>query len=518
MIKLNLKQSIFSGALIIGCASLISRILGLVRDRLFAHQFGASQTLDAYYAAFRIPDLIFNLLVLGALSSAFVPVFIYYLNKNKSDAWRIVNSILNLTSLALVFVCVLLFIFIPRLIFLVAPGFSAELNDLTLQLTRVMLISPIFFGISNVFSGVLNSFKRFLAYAFAPVFYNIGIILGAVFLAPDYGVYGLAGGVVLGSFLHLLIQLPAFLRTGFKYRPIINLSHPGVRKIGRLMLPRTMGLAMTQVNLWVVTVIASLESAGSISIFNFANNLQSLPVGVFGVALSISCFPYLAEAFSQNDKVKFRDHFSDTFNKILFFVIPASMLILVERAQVVRLVLGTGKFDWQDTYLTAQSLGFFAIGIFAQALIPLVARAFYAVHDTKTPVIISIASVLINIGASLILVRFLGVMGLALSFSIAAFFNILLLLVMLRWKIGNLNDRAIVFSSFKIVLLSVVMAGVSYLILRVMSYQVDMRTGWGIFAQAGVAALIGVIVYIGLAQLFRLKEIEGIKKVLGMRR
>ncbi|MFH2105199.1 MAG: murein biosynthesis integral membrane protein MurJ, partial [Parcubacteria group bacterium] len=373
-------------------------------------------------------------------------------------------------------------------------------------------------GISNVFSGVLNSFKRFLAYSFAPVFYNIGIILGAIFLVPSYGIYGLAGGVVLGSFFHMLIQLPAFLRTGFKYRPVVSFKHPGVRKIGRLMLPRTLGLAMTQINLWVVTMIASLQSEGSISIFNFANNLQSFPVGIFGVALSISCFPYLAEAFSQNDKVKFRDHFSDAFNKILFFVIPASMLLLVARAQIVRLVLGTGRFDWEDTYLTAQSLGYFAIGIFAQALIPLVARAFYAVHDTKTPVIISITSVIVNIVASLILVRTLGVMGLALAFSLAAFVNILLLLIMLRWKIGNLNDRAIVTSGFKIVLLSVVMAGVAYLMLQVMSYQVDMRTGWGIFMQAGVAALTGGVVYIGLAQLFKLKEVEGIREVLGMKK
>ena len=518
MLKFKIKQSIVSGALIIGFASLISRGLGLVRDRLFAHQFGASEILDAYYAAFRIPDLVFNLLVLGALSSAFVPVFIFYLNQNKKDAWRITNSVLNITTLILVSVCVLVFIFIPRLIFLVAPGFSPELKDLTAQLTRIMLISPIFFGISNVFSGVLNSFKRFLAYAFAPVFYNIGIILGAIFLVPSYGVYGLAGGVVLGSFLHMLIQLPAFLHTGFKYRPLIYFKHPGVRKIGRLMLPRTIGLAMTQMNLWVVTVIASLESEGSISIFNMANNLQSLPVGIFGVALSISCFPYLAEAFSKNDKIKFRNHFSDTFNKIMFFVIPASMLLLVERAQVVRIVLGTGKFDWQDTYLTAQSLGFFAIGIFAQALIPLVARAFYAVHDTKTPVIISITSVIINVVASLVLVRSLGVMGLALAFSIAAFVNILLLLFMLRWKVGNLNDRRIVVSGFKIVLLSVVMAGVIYLMLQVMSYQVDMWSFWGIFVQAGVSALVGIAVYIGLAQLLKLKEIEGIKEVLGLRR
>lgn len=508
------KNTIFSGALIIGSASFLSRILGLLRDRIFASEFGASELLDSYYAAFRIPDLIFNLLILGALSSTFVPVFIEYLNKDKPEAYRIASSVLNLTIVVLLLICGLIFVFIPNLIFLIAPGFNEEQKELTSLLTRIMLISPIFFGISNVFSGVLNSFKRFLSYSLAPVLYNVGIILGALFFVPKFGIYGLAAGVVLGSFFHMLIQIPSFFLTGFKYNFTIDILHTGVRKIGKLMIPRTLGLAVAQINLWFIVVIASTLGGGSISIFNFANNLQSFPVGIFGISFAVSCFPYLAESYSQNNIEKFRNYFSKTFCKILFFVIPTSILLLFERAQIVRLILGTGEFDWEDTYLTAQSLGLFSIGVFAQALIPLVARSFYSIQDTKTPVVIGIISVVVNVAASLLLIKPLGIMGLALAFSISSFVNILLLLITLRLKVGDLNDNEILSCSIKIVLMSLIMGAVTYLTLNIVAPLVDMKTFWGVFTQAAAATIASILAYFGLAYIFKLKEIEGIREII----
>jgi putative peptidoglycan lipid II flippase len=257
-----------------------------------------------------------------------------------------------------------------------------------------------------------------------------------------------------------------------------------------------------------------MESEGSISVFNFANNLQSFPVGVFGLSFAISSFPFLAEAFSKNDALSFKNYFSQTFSKILFFIIPASMLLLIERAQIVRLILGTGKFDWEDTYLTAQSLGFFSIGLFAQALIPLVARAFYSIQDTKTPVIIGIISVVVNIIASLLLIKPLGIMGLAFAFSIASFVNILLLLVMLRLKVGDLNDSEILISTLKIIFISLVMGAVAYLALNIIAPLVNMRTFWGIFTQAAGTTAASILVYFGLAFVFKLKEIKGIREVI----
>ena len=348
-----------------------------------------------------------------------------------------------------------------------------------------MLISPIFFGISNIFSGILNSHKRFIAYSIAPVLYNIGIIIGALLFVPRWGIYGLTVGVVIGSILHMLVQLPAVYMSGFKYHFSIDIFHQGVKKILKLMIPRTLGLAVAQLNLWVITILASFTSEGGISIFNLSNNIQSLPIGIFGIAFAVSSFPYLAESFSKNNLNKFKDYFSKTFCKILFFVIPASILLLLERAQVVRLILGTGKFDWEDTYLTAQSLGYFSIGIFAQALIPLVARAFYSIQDTKTPVIISIISVLINIVASFILIEKMDILGLSMAFSISSFVNILLLLIFLRIKVGDLNDSNIFICCIKIVSLSFIMGGVVYIILNLVAPLVDMQTSGYFYSSAG---------------------------------
>ncbi len=508
------RATIISGAVIIGVASLLSRFLGLIRDRIFADQFGASSMLDSYYAAFRLPDLIFNLLVLGALSSAFVPIFIEYLNKDKKEANQIASTILNISVILLVAISGLLFLFIARLIFLIAPGFNQEQRELTSVLTRIMLISPIFFGISNVFSGILNSYKRFLAYSLAPIFYNIGIIFGALFFTKNFGIFGLAMGVVLGSILHMLIQIPAIISTGFKYSLRIGIYQQGVKKIVKLMIPRTIGLAVTQLNLWVITILASMASEGGISIFNLSNNLQSLPVGIFGIAFAVSSFPFLADAFSKNNISKFKEHFSKTFCKILFFVIPISIILLFERAQIVRLVFGTGNFDWEDTYLTAQSLGYFSIGVFAQALIPLLARAFYSIQDTKTPVIISIISVIANIIISLFLLAKMDILGLSLAFSISSFINILLLLVFLRIKVGDLNDSYIFMCSLKIVIMSLVMGSIIYLILNIVAPIVDMKTFLGIFIQASAAAFGGIFIYLLMAHLFRMSDIREIKNVL----
>jgi putative peptidoglycan lipid II flippase len=283
------------------------------------------------------------------------------------------------------------------------------------------------------------------------------------------------------------------------------------------MVPRTIGLAVTQANLWVITILASMTSEGGISIFNLSNNIQSLPIGIFGIAFAISSFPFLAEAYSKNNVKKYKDYFSSTFCKILFFVIPASILILLERAQIVRLILGAGKFDWEDTYLTAQSLGYFSIGIFAQALVPLVARAFYSIQDTKTPVIVSVISVLVNIVASLTLIRSMDILGLALAFSICSFINILLLLIFLRIKVGDLNDSKIFVCSIKIVAISLVMGGVVYILLNIVSSLVDMRTFWGIFIQASLATIGGIIVFISLAYLLKMKEVRDIKEIFGLR-
>ena len=287
-------KTITAAAIIIGSASLVSRLLGVLRDRVLAGEFGAGAELDMYYAAFRIPDLVFNLLVLGALSAGFIPVFSGYL-KNKKEAWELVNVATNALGIALLLLTALLLLITPLLMRMITPGFDSTQLEITSQLARIMFLSPLLLGISAIWGGVLQSLRQFFIYSLAPIVYNVGIIIGALYFVPSLGVYGLAWGVVLGAGLHMLIQLPPVLRLGYRYRPVIDFEHRGFRKIVAMMLPRTLGLLTSQLNFLVITIIGSTLAAGSIAIFNLANNLQSFPLGIFGISFAIAAFPTLSE-------------------------------------------------------------------------------------------------------------------------------------------------------------------------------------------------------------------------------
>ena len=272
-------KTITGAALLLGAASLASRFLGVLRDRVLAGEFGAGDTLDVYYAAFRIPDLVFNLLILGALSAGFIPIFTAALcgarekNEEPKEAWGIVNSAMNIMGVALVVLCGLFIILAPWIVPLITPGFGPEKMATTITMTQIMMLSPIFLGLSNILGSVLQSFKRFFIYSLAPIFYNIGIIVGALFFTKWWGIYGLAGGVVLGAVAHMLIQAPAAWQLGYRYRWIFDLANKKIRAIGKMMIPRTLGLAVSQINLVVMTIIASTLIPGSLAIFNLANNL-----------------------------------------------------------------------------------------------------------------------------------------------------------------------------------------------------------------------------------------------------
>ncbi|USN53856.1 MAG: murein biosynthesis integral membrane protein MurJ [Candidatus Nomurabacteria bacterium] len=509
----RIQTSLTGGALLIAAASLVSKVLGFVRDRLLAAQFGAGDTLDAYYAAFKLPDLIFNVLVLGALSAAFIPVFIERWQKcqteeEKQQAWHIANSVLNILLIILAVLSVLLILFAPWLVPFLAPGFPEEKMRLTVQLTQIMLGSILFFGVSNVFSGLLNAFRRFAAYAMAPIFYNVGIIVGITAFYSWWGIPGLAWGVVLGAALHMLVQIPAVFHTGYRYSTALDMRDPAVKKIMRLILPRTLGLAVNQLNNVVITIIGSTLAAGSVAIFNFANNLQSFPIGLVGVSLAVAAFPYFSEAFSQQDKEKFVTHFSITLRRIVFFIVPAAVLILLLRAHIVRVVLGAGEFDWEATYLTAQTLGYFAVSLVAQSLLPMLARSFYADQDTSTPVKIAVVSLLVNVALSIWLAPQHGILGLAAAFSVANVVNMLLLLAVLRVRHGNLDDERIIRSTINILLASAVMALVTWISLRAFLPGINNRTFIGIFLQGAIAGSIGILVYLGIAITFRFDEVH----------
>lgn len=519
-------SGIAAAAILVGVFSLFSRILGIFRDRILAGEFGAGEVLDAYYSAFRIPDLIYNLIILGALSAGFIPVFsalikkmrcnenfyFCYSSSENKEAWNLVSNLLNILIIVLAFFSILGLFLAPQLIKIIAPGFSPELKETAVTLSRIMFLSPIFLGISSLLGGVLQSFKNFLIFSLAPIFYNLGIIVGALFFVPIIGVSGLAWGVVLGAFMHMMIQFPSVMILGFRWKLLVNFKEYNLREIFKMMLPRTLSLATVQINLLVVTIIASTLASGSLAVFNFANNLQSFPIGIFGISFAVAAFPVLsAVAFN---KEKLISNFSYAFRQILFFIIPSTVLLITLRAQIIRVVLGTGEFSWRDTVLTIDTLGFFALGLFAQATIPLLTRVFYARYNSKTPFYIGIFIVVINIFLSLFFGKRMGVAGLALALSISSILNFMILWLWLYFEIGDLDQRKIIHSVFKFSVAGVV-AGFfiqlgKYLIWPV----IDMSKLWGVLAQGFFAGLLGLAVYVLLCYVMRSEEVLELLEVI----
>lgn len=516
MIKqfLNSKsKSITSAAVVISIASLTSRFLGVVRDRILAGEFGAGDTLDIYYAAFRVPDLIYNLVVLGALSAGFIPVFTSLLKKEESEkykdnkqAWELVSLVLNILIIFLVAVCATAIIFTKDLVPVITPGFSFEKMDLTVGLTRIMFLSPVFLAISGIFGGILQSFKRFLLFSLAPILYNVGIIVGAIFFVPIWGIYGLAWGVVLGAFLHMVIQVPTAYKLGYRYSLNLKIKNKNFKKILKMMLPRTLGLATVQVNLIVFTIIASLLATGSLAVFNLANNLQSFPIGIFGISFAIAAFPTLSLLASRGQKKQFIENLSNTTKQILFFIIPFSVLLIILRAQIVRIIFGTGEFDWTATVNTADTLGYFSISLFAQALFPLFARAFYAVQNTMIPFLSALISALVNFILSVLLAEKMGVAGMALAFSVSSVLNFCMLWVILRARLGYLNEFSVIKSAFKTTLATIAMAVTIQSFKFIVAPLVDMQTFLGILLQTMISAGAGAIAFILISLLLKSQE------------
>ncbi len=502
---------------LIAVLSVLSKLLGAVRQAVFAHQFGAGQEMDIYVAAFRIPDLLFNLLILGTLSVAFIPVFVEYLRRDEQEAEKIASTIFNL-ALLMMGGFVLLGIFLsPLLVKLVVPGFSIAAQEKTAILTRILLLSPLFFTLSSIVTSILHSHKRFFLAAVAPLVYNLAIIFGVVFLYPRLGLAGLAWGVVFGAFLHFLLQFSQAFRFGLRPFKYFALSHPGVKKIGKLFLPRIIGMDLGQISLLVAAIISSFQKPGSLSVFYFAYDLETVPLGIFAVSFAIAAFPTMSEYFSKKDIAGFKSFFSVTFVQILFLIIPISVWTLLLRAQIVRLILGAGQgthFSFEDTRLTAQALGYFVLSLFAQSLIPLLARSFYAFQNTVIPVIVGLVSAAVNIVLAVMLTRFAGPVIMALAFSIASLLNMLLLLWALHGRLGDLNDEFLIVRTAKISIASMLMGIATYATLYAVAPLVNMQTYLGILVQTVSALIVATLVYLASGLFIRLPESRGVILVL----
>lgn len=445
----------------------ISRVLGLGRDIAITYQFGTSAPLDAYLAAFRIPDLLFNLVAGGALASAFIPPFSRLLTVGDTHGmWRLATQVINLVFVVVATLCLLAAIFAEPLVrYSVGAGFAPEQQQLTAGLMRLMLITPAVFAVSGIVMGILNAQHEFLLPAAAPVMYNLSIIGGALLLAPRMGVYGLAIGVVIGACLHLLIQVPWLLRRKIEYTASLGLHDPGVQEVVRLVLPRTLGIAAVQFNFLVNVILASTLPEGSLAALNYAFLLILLPIGVIAQSIATVLFPMFSRLYHAEDMTGLHRAFSTGFRVTLFLTIPASIGLMLLPKPIIEILFQRGAFTAESTQMTALALQFFALGLFAHAGLETITRAFYAMHDTATPVRIGVASVVLNVVLSLVLLGPLRQGGLALANSIATTLEMLVLLYLLRPRLEGVDGALLV----KAVLKMVVGAGVMSLVIVLVS-------------------------------------------------
>ncbi|MEO6208126.1 MAG: murein biosynthesis integral membrane protein MurJ [Candidatus Limnocylindrales bacterium] len=427
-----------AGILVSG-AFLTSRVLGWVRVVVIGNAFGASAELDAFYAAFRIPDLIFQLVAAGALSSALIPILVELSATDAHDrAWRMVSTIVNLILIGLAVLGGIVFVAAPVLVrAAIAPGFGAESQALTVDLTRIMLLSATFLALGSVMTSILNAHSRFAASAVAPIVYNLAIIVGALVLAPSIGVTGLAVAVVIGALGHLAVQYIPVRAIGFRWLPVIDLSDPAARRALVLMAPRAIGLGASQITFVVVTALATTLEVGAVTAFTIAFTLLQIPIGVIGVPLGIVLFPSLSREIALGNREEFAGLLTRAMRAIVFVMIPVAALFAILRTEAVALLFG--RFGASAVDSTASTLLAFSVGLVAHALIAVLARAFYARQDTLTPVLAAIGAVVVNTTLAAVLLAPLGLPGIALAIAVAAWLEAATLLILLWRRVDGLG-------------------------------------------------------------------------------
>ena len=499
-----------AGLVVIGF--ILSRLLGLIREAVIGGIFGATSDYEAYAVALQVPDTIYYVIAGGAIGSAFIPVFTEYLSKGKKDeAWHIANAVTNLFFVILALVAALCAVFArPIVTSILAPGFAPEVQTLTIQLMQIMLLSPVIFGISGLQMGMLNAHQRFLLPALAPSMYNVGIILGAVVLAPvlDIGVFGLAWGVVLGAAMHMIVQWPGLKIIQMPYRLIFDTRHAGVREITRLMAPRVLGQAVVQVNFWVNKSLASNMLEGSVAAIQRAWYLLLLPQGVIAQSVATAVFPTFSAQVAQGKTDELKETLGQVLRAVLFLSIPATVGLVMLRLPIVRLMYERGAFTLTDSEAVAWALLFYGIGLVGHSLVEIITRTFYAMHDTRTPVGVGAAAMALNVALSLILIRVMGdpqmitrgaFAGLALANTLATTLEGIVLLLLIRPRVGGLGGRQTTVSLLKATGASIGMG----LALRALTPQIDQ---WGQIVGPIAAIAIGVSVFFGLAWLLRSDE------------
>lgn len=529
-------SGLHEAAFLLGAFALFSKILALVRDRILAHHFGAGSELDIYYAAFRLPDLIY-FSAASLLASAIVIPFIFDRVNRKEAARQFFNSLYTVFCAGMTAVSIIGFFLAPFLAPFVAPGFPAEAHEELTTLTRILLLSPFFLGLSGLFASITQAFNRFLVYALSPVFYNAGIIVGILFLYPVYGLSGLAWGVIVGSILHAAIQVPTMTRLGFFPRFTNAISLREMFEVFAVSLPRTAALSAQHITLLVLVASASLFEEGSITVFNFSMNLQMVPLSIIGVSYSVAAFPTLSRLHVLGESARFIEQVVVALRHIIFWSMPVTVLFIILRAQIVRAAFGTGQFGWTETRLTAAALAIFSLSIVAQSALLVIVRAYYASGKTRTPLLVALFSSILTIGSAFLLegwfkdfetfrffvenmLRVENVPGTALlmlplAFSFGAVVNTVALWFFFVRDFGA--SHSIMYRSLRqSFAASVVMGFVAYHLLQLLDDVFDINTFFGIVFQGFFAGLGGLCALVAI--LYLMKNEEFLQTVQTLRR
>lgn len=508
--------------LIVGGAFVLSRVLGLLREIVIADQFGISGQKSAYDAAFGIPDTLFLIIIGGAVGSAFIPVFTRLMSGwEEVRAWQLTSTLINASVVLLSLGGIVMSFAAPALVaYLVAPGGEVD-QQLVVDLTRVLLLSPLLMGLGGWAQGILNARQHFTLSALAPVAYNLSIIFGAVALTPYFGIYGVAWGVVLGAALHFGVQVPGLARVGMRYSLRLNLRDSGVAEVAKLLGPRIVGQAAFQANVIGARAIATCIAAGSVAAFNYAYLLMILPHGVFAMSLATVTFPTMAALFAEGNLEGVRTTLSRAVRVLLFLTLPSAAGMYALRTELVSALFQSGTFDAQSTEMVAGALGYFALGLVAYAVVEVVTRAFYALHDTATPVAIAIVTVALNLGLSALLVLGMGWdhTALALSLAVSTTVEMVLLWVFLGRKLPGwrLSNDGLLTSTAKSGLAALVMALALALLMpllwQVLGSPTESKLSAIVLTTLGIG--IGGAIYAGAALLLRSQEIgEAVRLVL----
>lgn len=513
------QNTILSASIVLAVAFAISAILGYLRTRFLYAQFFKCCTsdLDAYNAAFRLPDLIFKLLVTGALSASFIPVFSSYLHKDPKKANKIASTIINLLFLVFALAAVILLVFTRPLSELIATGFTPQQFDLMVNLTRILLVAQVFFLISNFITAILQVNQIFLVPALSPIVYNLFIILSIFTLAPRFGLYGVAYGAVVGAFFHLAIQIPLARKIGFNYSFIADLKLKGVREVIRLMIPRSLSLGLGEIENTITLFFSSTLPVGSFSLLNLALQLIYLPSRIFGTTVGQASLPILSKNVAQNDLDVFRSTVNKTLLQSLFISLPITTLILVLRLPIVRIAYGSRQFPWEATLLTAQTLAFLTPVIVSQSIIQILIRSFYALHNTKTPLHISTISLFFNALLNFLFIKFtnFGILGLAISSSVSNLIQVSGLMFIFIKKVDGFIWAATFKSAFKILIASLTMGAATWMSFKGLDlFLLNTSRTINVIALFGSSVTIGCLIYLITSQILNIEQLTEYKKYL----